>query len=138
MCIRDSIHLCDVCRAVALERRRIKRNAWQRDYDARHRDQIRERKRQFRVEQPERAAAINRQSRERYPEAYHRGKQAYNARLRDEFAGAPRRRRPWTAADDRYLRDHPDAPARVVAAALGRTPASIYGRRHLIRREELS
>ena len=42
---------------------------------------------------------------------------------------------PWSPDEDRVLRDHPDLPARELAARLGRTTAAVNQRRAALRRE---
>ena len=42
---------------------------------------------------------------------------------------------PWSPGEDRFLVEHPDLPAREVAAELGRTTASVRGRRATLKRQ---
>ena len=52
-------------------------------------------------------------------------------------ARAEHHRDRWTDADDRYVLDHPEMPAREVGLALGRTSAAVRRRRVVLRRQRV-
>ena len=55
--------------------------------------------------------------------------------LRRDGGWVGRHNLPWSPDEDRVLRDHPDLPARELAARLGRTTAAVNQRRAALRRE---
>ena len=97
---------------------------------------------------PEALAAQRARERARARGYYHRLPVARQAALAARWDATTRRdyqltrehaehhRQPWSDADDCYVLDHPNVPAREVGLALGRTSVAVRRRRAVLRRQQ--
>lgn len=105
-----------------------------RRYREENREEISERNRRYREENREAVQEERRRYREENREAIAEGKRRYREENRDmTLETATRTGEPYTPAEDAHILTS-DEPLAVIAVELGRTWASINGRRHMLRK----